>query len=461
LASLSGGLMVAWRHAESVPICERALVLAREVGAREAEVRALTVLGANSAYLGRGEEGLTLLRQALELAEEIGDDWGLERTYTNLTDALTMLGRPVESARLGRAGLAALRRNGIESGVLVANTIEALLAIGEWTEAERLCTEALRSISSSFRYMLYMLRADLAVGRGEVEPAREHLEAAIGTLREDRGQGVYDIFVAELALCEHRFMDADDAVRNALAMVRSGHADQLRVWFCAKGLRAQAELSALARARRHTDGVQRSAERSQELITWARQAAAEAVATTPNAAAWLALAEAEYARACATERPELWSAAAAACDLVERTPLAAYCLRHEAEALVAAGAPRTEASVPLRRAHAVATRLGARPLLREIELLAQRARIALAAPEVPAARGTRSVETDLGLTAREAEVLDLLARGCTNREIAATLVISVKTAGIHVSHILRKLGVPNRQEAAAIAHRLAATARRP
>ena len=49
----------------------------------------------------------------------------------------------------------------------------------------------------------------------------------------------------------------------------------------------------------------------------------------------------------------------------------------------------------------------------------------------------------LGLTPREAEVLTLVARGYTNREIAATLVISVKTASVHVSHILRKLGAPN------------------
>jgi DNA-binding NarL/FixJ family response regulator len=40
------------------------------------------------------------------------------------------------------------------------------------------------------------------------------------------------------------------------------------------------------------------------------------------------------------------------------------------------------------------------------------------------------------------------------REIAATLVISVRTAGVHVSHLLRKLGAPNRLEAAATAHRL-------
>ena len=51
-------------------------------------------------------------------------------------------------------------------------------------------------------------------------------------------------------------------------------------------------------------------------------------------------------------------------------------------------------------------------------------------------------------------MLKLVARGYTNREIAEALVISVKTAGVHVSHILRKLDAPNRFEAAAIAHRV-------
>jgi DNA-binding NarL/FixJ family response regulator len=64
------------------------------------------------------------------------------------------------------------------------------------------------------------------------------------------------------------------------------------------------------------------------------------------------------------------------------------------------------------------------------------------------------MEEALGVTPREAEVLALLARGYTNREIADTLVISTKTASVHVSHILRKLGAANRLEAATIAHRL-------
>ena len=59
-----------------------------------------------------------------------------------------------------------------------------------------------------------------------------------------------------------------------------------------------------------------------------------------------------------------------------------------------------------------------------------------------------------GLTTREREVLDLVARGMTNREIAAALFISENTAGVHVSRILGKLGVSRRTEAATIAIQL-------
>ena len=68
--------------------------------------------------------------------------------------------------------------------------------------------------------------------------------------------------------------------------------------------------------------------------------------------------------------------------------------------------------------------------------------------------GADELERALGLTPREAEVLTLVARGYTNREIAGALVISVKTASVHVSHILSKIDAPNRREAAAIAHRI-------
>ena len=77
---------------------------------------------------------------------------------------------------------------------------------------------------------------------------------------------------------------------------------------------------------------------------------------------------------------------------------------------------------------------------------ARRARLPLGqAPAAPPA------ETDL--TAREQEVLELVAAGRSNRQIAEALYITEKTASVHVSNILRKLGVASRGEAAAEAYR--------
>jgi DNA-binding NarL/FixJ family response regulator/tetratricopeptide (TPR) repeat protein len=455
LGSLAGGLMVDWRYAESLPIAEQALALARRIGAREAEVRALTVLGGDLAYLGHGEEGLARFRQALQLAEEIGDRLGLERAYANCTDALTMLGRPRESARLAQSGLEATRRYGIESALLVSNRIEALLAIGDWDEAEALSAAALRRMTSSFPHWLLTLRADVEIGRGDFDAARAHLEAASATLREDRVLGLYDGYRADLALWERRWTDADAAIQEGLAQARHREAAQIRIQLCTKGLRAQAELAALARARRDADALPDRLARARSLLTVARRAAAEACAITPNADGWLALAEAEHERARGKPGPGTWSEAAATWERLERSPLSAYCRWRQAEALVAAGASRVEASVPLRQAHAVATQLGAKPLADELERLAERARLDLVPPDAGSADREQDLERILGLTPREAEVLRLIARGYTNREIAEALVISVKTAGVHVSNILRKVDAPNRLEAAAIAHRIA------
>jgi ATP/maltotriose-dependent transcriptional regulator MalT len=454
LAALAGGLTLAWRHDESLAIGKQALALARAVGAHPVELRAIQRLGQSLAYLGRGEEGLAHLRHALQLAGEVGDPLALLDVYISLTDALMMLGRPKESARAGETGLEAVGRYGIDSTVLVANTIEALTAAGEWDKADSMSAAAVRAITANFPYMLLMLRADIELGQGDFEAAREHLEAALATLREDRGLGIYDVYLAELALWERRWTEADQAVRDGLARARSRQAAQLRVWFCAKGLRAEAELAALARARRDGGAVRNWLTRAQQLIATARGAGAEASAVTPNAGGWLALAEAEYARAYGSGRPEAWAAAADSWERLERPPLVAYCRWRQAEALVAVGASRTEAAVPLREAHAIAAPIGAGPLLRELELLAQRARLDLTPPQAAFPDREHGPEEALGLTPREAQVLNLVARGYTNREIATTLVISVKTASVHVSHILRKLGAPNRLEAGAIAHRL-------
>ncbi len=95
--------------------------------------------------------------------------------------------------------------------------------------------------------------------------------------------------------------------------------------------------------------------------------------------------------------------------------------------------------------------LGATPLLEEARALARHARVPLG--EGAAASRPEPSADAFGLTEREREVLALVAEGRSNPEIAQTLFISPKTASVHVSHIMSKLGVTGRGEAAAFAHR--------
>jgi DNA-binding NarL/FixJ family response regulator len=123
---------------------------------------------------------------------------------------------------------------------------------------------------------------------------------------------------------------------------------------------------------------------------------------------------------------------------------------------------RRPAEVALGRAKKLATGLGARLLVHEIDMLARRARLDLAPEkgEGPAA-ATAPATPSLGLTERELEVLGHPSLGRTNTEIAALLFISPKTASVHVSNIMRKLGVSNRIAAARIGQKAGLTERNP
>jgi DNA-binding CsgD family transcriptional regulator len=133
----------------------------------------------------------------------------------------------------------------------------------------------------------------------------------------------------------------------------------------------------------------------------------------------------------------------------------AYARFRQAEALLATKTLRAQVQPVIQAAHQTTVALGAGPLRREIELLAQRGRMPLEPPAQPVAEPrARSVAASLGLTRREAEVLALVADGRTNRQIGKELFITEKTASIHVSRILAKLGVAGRGDAAAVAHRL-------
>jgi DNA-binding NarL/FixJ family response regulator len=121
------------------------------------------------------------------------------------------------------------------------------------------------------------------------------------------------------------------------------------------------------------------------------------------------------------------------------------------EALCADGC-REDAVEPLRAAFRSAASLRAQPVLDDVQALARRARLAL--DERSPAPAAEQEAVPFALTDREREVLTLVAAGRSNGQIAAELFISPKTASVHVSNILAKLGVGGRVEAAAVAHRL-------
>jgi DNA-binding CsgD family transcriptional regulator len=170
------------------------------------------------------------------------------------------------------------------------------------------------------------------------------------------------------------------------------------------------------------------------------------VGAPPDLAGWLAAAEAAHATVAGEPASGPWQAAAAHFGDAGFVVRRAWAQLQAATALVEESGDREVASGLAREVYATALRLGALPLQDAVESLARRARL-----DVPGV--ARTPGGDLGLTDREAEVLRLVAAGRTNREIAGELFISAKTASVHVSNILRKVGATNRGEAAAIAHR--------
>jgi DNA-binding CsgD family transcriptional regulator len=192
-------------------------------------------------------------------------------------------------------------------------------------------------------------------------------------------------------------------------------------------------------------GGDRWADAATELVELARGTAAqggEGAEQGPEGLAWLARAEAEWLRARSGPDVAAWERAVTAFGYGDPYELARS-RRRLAEALLAAGR-REEAAEQARAAHDTALRLGAAPLREALDALVRRGGLA----ESPAAG-----ERIAALTAREDDVLRLLGRGRTNRQIGEELFISGKTASVHVSNILAKLGAASRTEAVAIAYR--------
>ncbi|MGH2908058.1 MAG: helix-turn-helix domain-containing protein, partial [Solirubrobacteraceae bacterium] len=172
--------------------------------------------------------------------------------------------------------------------------------------------------------------------------------------------------------------------------------------------------------------------------------------STPSARTYHALAVAEASRAVGGAGD--WLSAVDAARAEGDPYLQAYALLRAAGQAVAAG-EREVAAPMVEQSARLSTEIGAEPLLVEAHALARRARLRLPEAQSRAPAGDRDIDS-YGLTERELEVLQLVAAGRSNPQIAAELFISPKTASVHVSNIISKLNVTSRGEAAAVAHRL-------
>jgi DNA-binding CsgD family transcriptional regulator len=461
-----------WQYARAVTTCayallteddrteardwaERGMAAARAANAPWVEADALVTLGFMANREGRNDEAIELLtaahKQALEatvLGVELRAAYHLARAHLERGDLTT-------GAAVAHEGTKRAIQTGLNMspyGVDLQHLhFQCHFADGKWDHAQEIADGFPVRVTSPPEAYLSSMALFIDVARGN--PVAEERRAWIEPFLSVSG---WDPFVARGMLAEHALWagDTDQALAEAQIAI---DIDDVPPWgFSPTGIRpaavalsARADRAAAARAA--NDGAAAEAELAAagELLRIAHEGAAfpkrPMFILGPEGRGWLARAEAEYQRAAGANDPQAWQAVLDAFG-----PDYAYEIARTrwrlAEALAETG-HRDEAEQQWRLAAQTADRLGARPLRKALADLARRARI-----------GTVSGDPQDGvrfaaLTSREREVLRLIAAGRSNREIASVLFIAPKTASVHVSNILGKLGAASRTEAAAIAHR--------
>ena len=453
-AQLGRALMHLHEHDEARRWCDEALAVARVAGSAVDEARALINLALLAERHDDTERARSLLNDARRRAAAAGDRVVELRAQYNLGGLAYDVGDLAAACSAYDEAVTLAERSGLswsgfgaDAGVL---RCIAYYSVGAWDKAERLATavddrrpaagglsaaallvEVGRGSSSAHErfarlrvffddpwvaYLASGCGADLALWQGDLDRARELTRFNLAGLAvADDPWALSAIRPAALGLAA----EADRAGRGRVVGDQGAVADALAVG------------EALLERARASE----------------RQARSLGLQVGPEALAWLARAEADWARLQGRADPGRWAVAADAFayGYVYEEARSRWRL---AEALLAHGR-RDEAAAQARAAHDVATRLGAEPLRVEVDTLARRGRLDLGGGHGEAVAGVPA-----SLTPRELEVLRLVAAGRSNQQIADVLFISRKTASVHVSNILGKLGVHTRVEAAATAHRL-------
>lgn len=413
-----------------------------------------------------GQDTVATMWRARDAFVEMGSGQPEAWAYLTITNALEGLGHHELAIQAGREGLARARRLGLIRQIaapIAGNLAESLTSAGRWDEAVEILDEVLSlDLPPLGHFHALVVRAQIAIARGEDEIAAhalQQLRALPAGVRAE-AQRLFVLYRVEIlySLAQGDLDAALDGARQVLECDLT--ADSRYSWpLLVAAMQACAEASAAGPTQRAAD------------LPWLRDALLGRAAGLPRYSpvehAQAATFAAEAARAAGAADLAGWDAAAVAWEAAAQPyPLGCALLRAAGAALLSsaagaagqssaagaagAGGERDGTASRLSRAAELASRLAARPLSEQIGQLARRARIAL-----PSQTGDGPADgaAPFGLTAREQEVLRLVAAGCGNREIAAELFISPRTASVHVSNILSKLNVATRGEAAAVAHR--------
>ena len=454
------------------PHAEDAMAMAREVGDVVDEGQALHVLGLVAASEGRTDEAVAHLYEAAQIAVKVGDLAEVAGAYIHLWRTLVEAGRAPEIVDLLLAFVPRTPDGRTPPSLTGSIGAAALHLLGRWDEADLLLGDAAAAheVGGLTEVARTLVSGALAVDRGDHDLARDQLEVArtwCHQVGDGRLNGLLHRSLAELALWQGRYDDARHEVDVGLELLANTGDPELAARIAAVGVRVEADEAEQGRraggrpAGRSGHwpggGADRGpAARAEELVArltaLADGAAARNAPASSETRAALLTGLAEQSRIGGRPDPARWTAAVEVWEAIGFPCCAAYAHYRGGEAALGAGDDEG-AERELRAAWRVAHDLGARPLAGAVQRLARRGRVDIGAAAASGSPATAGGDAGAALTPREAEVLALVAEGRTNRQIGEVLFISEKTASVHVSRLLAKLGAANRGEAAAAARR--------